>query len=49
MTKICSLNFLIYLLENEPQTYFETMSYMEAFYWKKATNNEIESIMNTHA
>jgi len=32
MNKIFGLNFLIYLLKNEPQTYSETMSCPEASY-----------------
>ncbi|KAM1096787.1 hypothetical protein ACFX19_014531 [Malus domestica] len=39
---------LIYLLENEPQTYKEAISSPEAPFWKKAFNVEIESIMQNH-
>jgi len=34
MTKIFGLDFLTYLLENEPQTYSKAMSCPKAFYWK---------------
>jgi MinD superfamily P-loop ATPase len=34
MTKIFGLDFLTYLLENEPQTYSKAMSCLKAFYWK---------------
>jgi hypothetical protein len=47
MTKIFGLDFLTYLLENEPRTYFEAISCPEASYWK-TVNSEIESIMNNH-
>jgi hypothetical protein len=48
MTKIFGLDFLTYLLENEPRTYFEAMSCPEASYWKETVNSKIESIMNNH-
>jgi len=48
ITKIFGLDFLTCLLENEPQTYSEEMSCPKAFYWKKAINSKIESLMNNH-
>ena len=38
-------DFLTYLLENEPQSFNEAMSTLEAPMWKEAVNSEIESIM----
>ena len=48
MTEILGPNFLTYLLENEPRTYFEAISCPEASYWKDAINSKIESVMNNH-
>jgi len=48
MTEILGPNFLTYLLENEPWTYFEAISCPEAFYWKDVINSKIESVMNNH-
>ena len=41
-------DFLAFLLENEPQTFKETMKSSEAQYWKEAVNSEVESILNNH-
>ena len=41
-------DFLTYLLENEPQSFIETISTPEAPMWKEAVNSEIESIMQNH-
>ena len=38
-------DFLTYLLENEPQSYRETMTSPEAPLWKEAINSEIDSIL----
>jgi hypothetical protein len=48
ITKIFGPDFQIYLLENEPRIYPKTISYPEAFYWKKLYNSEIESIINNN-
>ena len=41
-------DFITFLTEAEPQTYKEAMSTPEASYWKKAVNDEINSIMQNH-
>ena len=41
-------DFLTYLLENEPQSFNEAMSTLEAPMWKEIANSEIESIMQNH-
>ena len=41
-------NFVILLLENEPQTFKAVMSSSESTYWKEVVNNEIESILSNH-
>ena len=46
--KSFSPDFLTYLLENEPQSFNEAMSTLEAPMWKEAVNSEIESIMQNH-
>ena len=46
MTKISGLDFLTYLFENEPRTYSNIMSFLEALYWKEMVNSKIQSIMN---
>lgn len=48
ITKIFGPDFQIYLLENEPRIYPKTISYSEAFYWKKSYNSEIEFIINNN-
>ena len=40
--------FLMYLLEDEPQSFKEAMSSPEAPYWKEAINDEVESILQNH-
>ncbi|KAK3006347.1 hypothetical protein RJ639_017496 [Escallonia herrerae] len=42
------LDFLTFLLENEPRTNSEAMSSPKAPHWKEAVNSEIESIMQNH-
>ena len=46
--KSFSLDFMTYLLENEPQTFKEAMSTSEAPFWKEVIDNEIDSIMQNH-
>ena len=41
-------DFLTYLLEDEPQSFKESMSSPEAPYWKEAINDEVESILQHH-
>ena len=41
-------HFITYLLEDEPQSFKEPMSSLEAPYWKEAINDEVESIMQNH-
>ena len=41
-------DFLIFFLKNEPKTFKEAMSTLEAPFWKEAINSEIESIMQNH-
>ena len=48
MLKYFSLDFLTFLLENEPKTFKEAMSTLEAPFWKEAINREIESIIKNH-
>ena len=47
-SKSFGLDFLTYLLENEPQSFNEAMSTPEAPIWKEVVNSEIESIMQNH-
>lgn len=44
-TKSFGPDFLTSMLENEPQTYKEAVSSLEASFWKEAINAEVESIM----
>ena len=48
ISKSFRLDFLTYLLENEPQTFKKVMSSPEASYWKEVVNSEIESVMHNH-
>ena len=41
-------DFLMYLLEDKPQSFKEAMSSPEAPYWKDAINDEVESILKNH-
>lgn len=43
-----SLDFLTYLLENEPKTFNEAISSPEAPFWIEAINSEIDFIMQNH-
>ena len=47
-SKSFGLDFLTYLLENEPQSFNEAMSTPEAPMWKEVVNSEIESILQNH-
>jgi hypothetical protein len=47
-TKKLGPDFLTYLLENKPQTYFKAMSCLKFFYWKEVVNSKIKFIMNNH-
>ena len=47
-SKSFDLDFLTYLLENEPQSFKEAMTGPETPLWKEAIYNEIESIMQNH-
>ena len=46
--KSFSPDFLTYMLEEEPQTYKETVNSTEGLMWKEAINSEIESILHNH-
>lgn len=51
MTKILKKfgqDFIIFMIETEPQIYKEVMSSPEAPLWKKTTNNDVEHIMQNH-
>ena len=43
-TKICGHDFLTYLLENEPRTYFEAMLCLKASYLKRRSIAELNSL-----
>ena len=47
-SKSFGLDFLTYLLEDEPQSFKEAMLSSEAPYWKEAINDEVESILQNH-
>ncbi|PHT97964.1 ABC transporter F family member 4 [Capsicum chinense] len=42
------LNFVTFLLENEPQTFKEARSSSDSSFWKEAVNSEIDSILSNH-
>ena len=42
------LDFLTYMLENEPRTFKEVVTSPEAPFWKEAINSEVESILSNH-
>ena len=48
MSKSFGLEFLTYMLEDEPQSFKEAISTPEAPFWKEAVNSEIESILQNH-
>ena len=41
-------NFLIYVLEEEPQTFKEAVNSIEGLVWKEAIKREIDSILHNH-
>ncbi|PHT40155.1 hypothetical protein CQW23_19009 [Capsicum baccatum] len=41
-------DFVIFLLENEPQTFKEAMTSSDSSFWKKAVDSEIDSILSNH-
>ena len=41
-------DFLTYLLENEPRTFKEAVTFPEAPFWKEAINSEVQSILSNH-
>ena len=41
-------NFLMYMLEREPQTYKEAMNSTNGLMWKEAIKSEIDSILQNH-
>ena len=41
-------DFLTYLLEDEPQSFKEAISSLEAPYWKEAINDKVEFILQNH-
>ena len=42
------LDFVTFLLENEPQTFREAMASSDLSFLKEAVNSEIDSILNNH-
>ncbi|XP_070017891.1 uncharacterized protein [Nicotiana sylvestris] len=42
------LDFVTFLLENEPQTFRATMPSSDSTFWKETINSEIQSILNNH-
>ena len=46
--KSFGLEFLIYLLENEPQNYEEVVSSSNGPLWQEAIKNEVDSILQNH-
>jgi hypothetical protein len=46
--KTFGLDFLTFMLEDEPQSFKEEISTLEAPLWKEAVNSEIESILQNH-
>ena len=47
-SKQFGLDFLTYMLEDEPQSFKEAISTPKAPFWKEAVNSEIESILQNH-
>ena len=46
--KSFGLDFLTYLLENEPQSFQEAMNSPKGHLWKEAIKSEIDSILQNH-
>ncbi|KAF3671469.1 putative tyrosyl-DNA phosphodiesterase 2-like [Capsicum annuum] len=42
------LDFVTFLLENEPQTFKEAMVSSDSSFWKEAVNSKIDSILSNH-
>ena len=47
-SKSFGLNFLTYMLEDEPQSFKEAIYTPKAPFWKEVVNSEIESILQNH-
>ena len=41
-------DFLMYVLEGEPQTFKEAVNSIEGLMWKEAIKSEIDSILHNH-
>jgi len=41
-------NFLAYVVEDEPVSYYDAIRFIDAPFWLEAINNELESIMSNH-
>ena len=41
-------NFLAYVVEDEPVSYYDAIRFVDAPFWLEAINNELESIMSNH-
>ncbi|PHT63595.1 hypothetical protein T459_32530 [Capsicum annuum] len=48
MSTSFGLDFVTFLLENEPQTFKEAMASSNLSFWKQAVNSEIDSILSNH-
>ena len=41
-------DFLAYVIEDEPVSYYDAIKSIDAHFWLEAINNELESIMSNH-
>ena len=41
-------DFLAYVVEDEPVSYYDAIKFVDAPFWLEAINNELESIMSNH-
>ncbi|KAF3651628.1 hypothetical protein FXO38_16526 [Capsicum annuum] len=48
MSTSFELDFVTFLLENEPQTFKEAMASTYSSFWKEALDSEIDSILSNH-
>ena len=48
ISKSLGPDFLTYMVENEPQTFYETVTSPESPLWKEAIKSEIDSILQNH-
>ena len=48
ITKSFGLDFIIFLIKIEPQSFRKTRSYLEAPQWKASVNSEIKLILQNH-